>query len=144
MDELLLKPGTSKTGIYIIHGIDHLNPGAPHWHLMFQSQVWRPPTDVYETENEVVVRIEIAGMREDDFTIYLEGRSLQVRGMRADIPGRRSYHQMEIRHGEFSSEVTLPFDVNLENIEAVYSAGFLKINLPKIQNQHIPIQSNQD
>ncbi|MEK7786124.1 MAG: Hsp20/alpha crystallin family protein, partial [Chloroflexota bacterium] len=43
---------------------------------------WRPPTDVCETETEVVVEVEIAGMREDDFHVSLDGRLLTISGLR--------------------------------------------------------------
>jgi HSP20 family protein len=86
------------------------------------------------------VRIEIGGMREDDFTILLDGKYLSVRGLRVDPPERRAYHQMEIRFGEFVSDVELPFAIDAEKIEAVYQAGFLRITLPKKAPQHIPIR----
>ena len=45
-----------------------------------RTPVWRPPTDVYELEETLVVRVEIAGMREEDFIIQLNGRILSIRG----------------------------------------------------------------
>ena len=73
-----------------------------------RPHVWRPPTDVYETEDAIVVRVEIAGMREADFTVALVERSLLIRGVRQDLTERRAYYQMEIPFGEFSTEVELP------------------------------------
>jgi len=44
------------------------------WPSMRRTRIWRPPTDVYETDTSVVVKVEIAGMREEDFDISLSSR----------------------------------------------------------------------
>ncbi|GAB4475078.1 MAG: hypothetical protein Kow0088_11610 [Anaerolineales bacterium] len=140
MLELSLKPNVSKPGVYILEGYRHLSEGIPHWHLTVRPHAWRPPTDVFETDEALIVRLEVAGMREEDFTILLDGKYLTIQGSRVDMPERRAYHQMEIRFGEFISEVELPFAVDVDKIEAVYQAGFLRITLPKKAPQHIPIR----
>ncbi|MBN1146914.1 MAG: Hsp20/alpha crystallin family protein [Anaerolineales bacterium] len=104
-----------------------------------RTPAWRPPTDVYEFEETLVVRVEIAGMREEDFSIQLNGRLLSIRGARQDVAERRAYHQMEIRFGEFSIDLELPFDVESEQVQATYSNGFLRVQLPKARPRHIPI-----
>jgi HSP20 family molecular chaperone IbpA len=85
-----------------------------------RTHAWRPPTDVYETEDQVVVRVEIAGVSEDGFSISLTGRFLSIRGVRSDIPERRAYHQMEIFFGEFLTEIELPSAVSTEAVKAEY------------------------
>lgn len=107
--------------------------------LTGRSYTWRPPTDVYETENTVIVRIEIAGMQETDFTISLRDRYLLIKGVRQDIPERRAYHLMEIRYGEFMSEVELPVPVVVEEVQAEYRSGFLTVVLPKPKPRQIRI-----
>ncbi|MCX8062144.1 MAG: Hsp20/alpha crystallin family protein [Anaerolineales bacterium] len=134
------RSSSSKPGVYILEGYRHLGEGIPHWHLTVRPHIWRPPTDVFETEDALVVRLEVAGMREDDFTILLDGKYLTVQGSRVDTPERRAYHQMEIRFGEFMSEIELPFAIDADKIEAVYQAGFLRITLPKKAPQHISIR----
>ncbi len=101
------------------------------WRMASRLPVWRPPTDVFETEEAIVVRVEIAGMREEDFSISLEDRFLVIHGFRSDLPERRAYFQMEIPFGEFISEVELPCPIISERIAAVYQDGFLRIVLPK-------------
>jgi HSP20 family protein len=112
------------------------------FHLRFslRSSSWQPPADVYETEDAVIVRVEIAGMREDNFSIELNGRYLIIRGSRQDITERRAYHQMEIRFGEFSVELEVPFPVETEQIEASYQQGFLRVFMPKVRPKHIEIK----
>ena len=113
---------------------------AARWRLANRQHVWRPPTDVYEIEEALVVRVEIAGMRENDFTVSLEDRLLSVRGSRPDSAERRAYYQMEIPFGEFVTEVDLPFAVVADEIEATYRDGFLRIVLPKAQPHQIRIE----
>lgn len=110
------------------------------WRIASRSHVWRPPTDVYETEDAVVVRVEIAGMRDGDFSISIEDRSLLVYGMRPESPERKAYHQMEIPFGEFRTDVELPYPVIADEIEAVYEDGFLRIVLPKARAFQIRIE----
>ncbi len=94
------------------------------------SNIWRPPTDVYETDNAVVIKVEVAGMRPDDFDISFADRILKIYGVRTDGQRKRSCHCLEIPYGEFLSEVFLPGNYDTEAIEAVYKDGFLTITLP--------------
>jgi HSP20 family molecular chaperone IbpA len=109
------------------------------WRMSIRTPSWRPPADMYELENAIVVRVEIAGMRENDFSIQLNDRILSIRGSRQDIAERKAYHQMEIRFGEFSIELELPFHIETDKIQATYNNGFLKIVLPKALPRHISV-----
>ncbi len=139
MGESSMKPERFRPTIYVLEETASPNPEPVRWRLHMRSHIWRPPTDVYEIEDALVVRVEIAGMRESDFAIYLDGRFLAIRGVRPDITERRAYHQMEIRFGEFATEVELPYQVVVDEIQATYTNGFLRILLPKAQSQHIDI-----
>lgn len=110
------------------------------WQVQIRPAIWSPPTDVYETEDAYVVRVEIAGMREEDFEITLEGNYLLIQGQRPDISERRAYHQMEIRFGRFASIVELPPDVDTQRVEAEYRNGFLFVTLPKARPNLLKIQ----
>jgi HSP20 family protein len=110
-----------------------------NWHLTMRAHAWRPPTDVFETDEAIVVRVEIAGMREGDFAIELNGRYLSIYGVRPDINERRAFHQMEIRYGEFSLDLELPTPVEADHVDAVYSNGFLRVILPKAHPRQIRI-----
>jgi HSP20 family protein len=105
-----------------------------------RSSAWSPPTDVYETEDAIIVRVEVAGMREEDFEIALEDGFLKISGTRPDIPERRAYHQMEIRFGKFSSAVGLPGPVNVETSRAEYADGLLTISMPKAKPNFIQVK----
>ena len=111
-------------------------PVSHHWRLMMRTP-WRPPTDVLETEDSIMVRVEVAGMREDQFHIEINGRELLIRGARQDPAERRAFHQLEIRFGEFVLSVELPYFIDSSQVEAVYDNGFLMISLPKARPRQI-------
>ncbi len=102
---------------------------AVRWQVDFG--VWEPPTDVYETEEFYIVRMEIAGMRGENFEISLLGDTLYIVGARRQAPVKRAVHRMEIRSGEFASAVRLAEAVNLERARVEYQDGFLTVTLPK-------------
>jgi HSP20 family protein len=110
------------------------------WRITSRPHAWRPPTDVFEIEGAIIVRVEVAGMRESDFTISLVERNLTVRGIRQDTAERRAYHQMEIAFGEFTTEVELSLPVMTEKVEATYRDGFLRITLPLAQPKHVKVE----
>ena len=139
MVELILKTDPLRPGWFISEEAQSLAPGTNRWRNGIRAHVWRPPTDVYETEEAIIVRVEIGGMQEEDFTISLAGRLLTIRGLRPDVPERRAYHQMEIFFGEFLSEVELPGPVAAEGVTAEYKAGFLRLVLPKDRPKRIQI-----
>ncbi|NWF65538.1 MAG: Hsp20/alpha crystallin family protein [Chloroflexi bacterium] len=106
---------------------------AVSWQV--KSNVWEPPTDVYETEEEYIVRMEIAGMREEDFDVSIQHDTLIITGNRPHFPARRAYYQMEIRSGRFATVIELPGHVNVDRALAEYQDGFLTIALPKETSQ---------
>ncbi len=96
-------------------------------------EAWRPATDVYETESEVVVMMELAGVREEDVEVTLFNDMVVVAGSRIDTarPEKVRYHEVGINFGRFRSEVYLPIKVNPDCVDANYENGFLAIRLPK-------------
>jgi len=116
---------------------------AVGWQVQVRTGVWSPPTDVYETDNDYVVRVEIAGMKEDDFEIAVEGNFLMISGSRPDVPERRAYQQMEIRFGKFETVVGLPGPVDLDESRADYEKGFLTVLLPKAKPNQINIEKEK-
>jgi HSP20 family protein len=116
---------------------------AVGWQVQVRSGVWSPPTDVYETDSNYVVRVEVAGMREDGFDISVEDKFLMISGNRPDVPERRAYQQMEIRFGKFESVVGIPGPIDLEASRAEYKEGFLTVTLPKAKPNHIQIEDEK-
>ncbi|MBK6794154.1 MAG: Hsp20/alpha crystallin family protein [Anaerolineales bacterium] len=116
---------TRETLMEVRRGILH----SVSWQV--KSSIWDPPTDVYETEEVFVIRVEIAGMREENFDVSVQNDTLYITGFRHDFPAKRAVHQMEIRSGRFASVVRLSAPVDVEHALAEYQDGFLTITLPK-------------
>jgi len=115
--------------------------GALHtarWQIM--QSIWSPPTDVYETEGEYVVRVEVAGMQDEDFEVVFEKGFLIIDGVRPDVSERRAYHQMEVRFGKFSTAVSIPGSVDLERSDVKYKDGFVTVVLSKSESKEIKIE----
>jgi HSP20 family protein len=104
-------------------------PGAPR----FSNPLIDVCVDVYETDDDVVVLAEIAGISEEEVEIIVDGTVLILSGERHPHPSRpgRLYSQMEVCHGPFRRELVLPADVDPDRARATYSQGMLEIVLPK-------------
>src|SRR4030043_187581 len=94
---------------------------------------WKPPTDVYETDENFVVIMELAQMKAEDVIITYQEGVLSIRGVRKAIPPgeRRRYHKMEINYGPFERKIVIPGEVDMDQFSAHYANGFLEIRLPK-------------
>lgn len=113
-------------------------PGQ-RWVTPAQRKTWCPPTDVYETDAFVIVKVEIAGMTEQDFSISLDANRLTVSGVRHDPAAKLVYQQMEIPYGQFETHVHLPREIDIDQVEATYQQGFLIVRLPKAKPHQIPV-----
>ena len=96
------------------------------------SPKWKPRADVYETDDELIVHIDIAGMRAEDFNVELNDGILKISGERTTHQqGKRHYHAMEVQIGPFERRFRLPVVVDPASIRALYEHGFLEIRLAK-------------
>jgi len=103
------------------------------------QEVWAPRVDVYETEDELVVKICAAGVKpkEMDISLSADGKHLTVRGVRTEEPTektcRRRYYQLEVYYGPFERVIHLPVDVavDTERLAATYKDGFIRVVMPK-------------
>lgn len=103
---------------------------------MFSAeQTWKPPVDIYETAGEIMVLVEIAGMKKKDINVTMENDLLKISGARPDFSPstKMKLHQMEIDYGKFQRIVKISLPIDMHNISAQYKEGFLQITLPKIK-----------
>lgn len=128
------------SGVHDLYLSRAIRPSGYDLYLVRVRRAWRPPTDVYETAQHVVIRVEVAGLREEDFQIVLADRRLSIAGYRADPAAKLGYQNMEIQYGEFRTEVLLGWSVRQETIEATYEQGFLSVRIPKPQERHIQVR----
>jgi len=136
---LKIKPTSTRPSRSLPENSTYIFSGITNWQLTARPNVWRPPTDVYETDDRFIVRLEIAGVKEADFTITLDKNILTIGGLRADNMDHKSFHQMEIHFGEFFFEVELAGPVDNEQSSAEYHDGFLWIYLLKAKSKQITI-----
>lgn len=107
-----------------------------------RNAVWRPPTDIHETSEAYIVRIELAGMAEDEINVTLYANAVVVTGTREDeVEDRVSFHEAQIRYGPFEAVIRLPYPIDREEAEAHYHNGFLRLRLPKKAPDRLRIQS---
>lgn len=106
---------------------------------------WRPPIDVYEESDRLVIVAEIAGMEREEIEISLDGDIVWIRGNRPHPAGgeQRSFHEARIPFGIFAAEVQVPYAVDSERASATYENGFLTIELPRVQGRTIVATSPQ-
>ncbi|MBI2877705.1 MAG: Hsp20/alpha crystallin family protein [Candidatus Tectomicrobia bacterium] len=94
---------------------------------------WTPLVDVYETEESLVLRADLAGMKEADIQVEVRENTLILRGERKPLAGVReeSYHRIERPYGPFQRAFALPCNVCQDQVQASYCDGILEIVLPK-------------
>ena len=102
--------------------------------VRFSPKTWQPAIDVYETDSEVVVLVELAGVKEDEIEVTVRNGVLTIRGERKDIKQgiKRTYSQMEVLWGPFERDITLFAKVDVDQVKAFYEAGILEVVLPKL------------
>ena len=122
------------------------------------GRFWVPSVDIHETEDSVLVKCEIAGVKAEDLHVALsaDDRVLTIAGIRKEQQDERSgrlrCHQLEVYFGPFERAVQLPqqVPVNRDLISAVYKDGFLVVTLPKLNvvvgkaSRQIPITAGED
>ena len=106
---------------------------------------WVPNTDVYVTDNGLIVKVELAGMRSEHLEITVENNRLRISGNRPDgcRAAKCSFLVMEINYGPFESVLEVPPGYDLAQAKAAYLNGFLRIDVPltsrPLKNTKVPI-----
>ena len=101
------------------------------------ERVFAPAADVYETEKEIVARLNLAGVQDKDIFVSVQGNLLLIRGFRREEETlkeeKRSYHKMEINTGPFRRNIHLPCEVNPGKITMRYKKGMLEVRMQKVK-----------
>ncbi|HEY4709239.1 MAG TPA: Hsp20/alpha crystallin family protein [Candidatus Acidoferrales bacterium] len=94
---------------------------------------WAPAVDIYETENELVVKADLPDVSEKDLDVRIENNTLTIRGERKFEKKVEEEHYLRVErtYGSFSRSFSLPNTVNSEAIKAEYKNGVLTVELPK-------------
>jgi HSP20 family protein len=94
---------------------------------------WAPPVDIYETENELVVKAELPDFQEKDIDVRITNNTLTIRGERKfekDVK-EENYLRIERSYGSFMRSFSLPNTVSSDNIRADYRNGILTLHMAK-------------
>src|SRR5207247_6706621 len=103
------------------------------WETPVSTMAWNPSVDIFENDNEVVIKAELPGMNAKDIEVKLENNVLMLKGERRfeKETKEENYHRVEREYGTFSRSFALPSAVNGDKVTAEYKDGVLKIVLPK-------------
>jgi len=93
---------------------------------------WRPNVDIYETEQALVVVMDLAGVSPDNLSVDVTPRSMTVTGKRTRLVRNtvRRIHRLEIPHGAFETVIDLPAPVDPAQAQASAHDGLLEVILP--------------
>jgi len=94
-----------------------------------------PAVDMYQTDNDVVIKAALPGFKADDVQINVTGDLLTIRGelKHEDEQNEKSWHLREQRWGSFERSVSLPTAVVSDKAQADFANGILTITLPKAE-----------
>jgi HSP20 family protein len=135
--------------IRIIRDLEHLEDRMRCWReqlfpLGDVQLPFRPPADLYETPEGLVLRLEIPGAVREDLGIDLAGQELTVRGQRRPLPPQNTSRVLhyEITYGNFERSFRLPMAIDPGGVKASYEHGVLEVQLPRQRpwTRRIPVR----
>src|SRR5262250_2348661 len=105
------------------------NTGEENWSLA----TWAPACDIYENDNEIVVKAELPEVKREDVRVSIENNVLTIHGERkfSEETKKENYHRVERNYGEFTRSFTLPGFVDTNKINAEFKDGILRVTLGK-------------
>lgn len=121
--------------------VDRLARGF--WDNAFETG-FMPRLDMYEEKEELVVKIELPGVKKDDLDISLEDDILTIKAEKKqeEVTEEATYYARERSYGEYSRTISLPYHVDAEKVAATLKKGVLTVKLPKAEEaktKHIAV-----
>jgi HSP20 family protein len=109
--------------------------GRPFNGEMARGRTWLPAIDMHETKDNVVLKVELPGVREKDVTVSITGDLLSIKGERRwdDESKDQKFLHVERVYGQFERLVQLPMAVQADKVKASYRDGVLEVTLPKAE-----------
>lgn len=94
---------------------------------------WSPTCDIYENDNEIVVKAELPEVKKEDVNVSIDNNILTIRGERkfSEETKKENYHRLERSYGEFFRSFTLPAFVDAGKVNAEFKDGMLRVTMPK-------------
>jgi HSP20 family protein len=94
---------------------------------------WAPVTDVYETQDQFILCLELPGLDQKEIDLRMDGDELVVQGerqMEREQPGEQ-FHRVERSYGKFVRRFPIPSAVDRNSVDALYQMGVLRISIRK-------------
>lgn len=106
---------------------------------------WMPTADIVETDEALVMHVEVPGVPPDKLSVSVHGGNVIIRGDKevAEAPGGAKFHAAERQHGQFRRVIQLGIPVNTRQADASLHDGLLRIRFPKVPNrrgEEVPIE----
>ena len=97
------------------------------------ARPWSPSVDIYETENELILKADLPDVKLEDIEVRVENQTLTLKGERKfeKDESNRGFHRIERQYGTFVRSFTVPASVDAERVAAEYKNGVLTVRLPK-------------
>jgi HSP20 family protein len=94
---------------------------------------WAPAVDIFEDNNEIVVKADLPGVKQDDIDIEMTGETLTIKGERKfeDTQRKDNYVRVERSYGAFQRSFTIGIPVDQDKVRAAFNSGVLEVRLPK-------------
>ena len=110
-----------------------LRPKLPMDENYWPIRPWTPACDIFETDNEIVLKFELPEIKKENVKITMENHVLMLRGERKfeEETNRENYHRVERHYGEFMRSFTVPMSVDATKISAEFKNGVLTVTLAK-------------
>jgi len=97
------------------------------------NRPWSPAVDIYETENELVLKADLPEVSQKDIDVRMENQTLTIAGERKFEKGEdtKGFHRIERSYGQFVRSFAVPSTFDTEKISAEFHNGVLSVSLPK-------------
>jgi HSP20 family protein len=97
------------------------------------ARPWSPSVDIFETENELILKADLPEVKLEDIEVRVENQTLTLKGERKfeKDESNRGFHRIERQYGTFVRSFTVPASVDAEKVAAEYKNGVLTVRLPK-------------
>ena len=101
--------------------------------FLSEAGKWMPAVDVSETDDNIIVKAELPGMKSDDIDVSVQGDVLVIKGEKKEETEEKkeNFHLIERRRGEFARSIRIPVPVDQDKVSAKYENGVLAVTLPK-------------
>ncbi len=105
--------------------------------LSFAKSSWKPPIDIFETPDTILITAEIAGVAKENLELEINSRAIRIAGRRTPLPSADNgrYRLAEIQYGVFERIMHLPVMIDPEKVTASYKKGLLQVHLTKLTHE---------